>query len=182
MCQRKCSFWRHVIPEAKCHFPIIYSSQWFLLLRKKKPTDSTVITVSITTVDHEAKNRCNFSITDTSQPTSYISQKNGKVTEANTIWPVEKKIRFLIKYKHSYWPTGLQIVGFLYLYSALKLFLQFKKVLLQTWSITRPYSQHPLKWVHTPYNQVTCWEKTTLWLGPILTQGSSVGGEGGGVA
>lgn len=86
--------------------------------RRRLQTESTVITGSITTVDHEAKNHCNFSIADTSRPVSYISERNGKVTETDPYNPSRKKIKILIKYKYPYRPTGLHITSFLHLYSA----------------------------------------------------------------
>lgn len=41
--------------------------------------------MSITTIDYEAKNHCNFSVADTTKPFSYMSPKNEQMTEADTI-------------------------------------------------------------------------------------------------
>ena len=126
--------------------------------------------MSIATVDHEAKNHCNFSTADTSRK---FSQKNGKVTEADSIWPSEKNIRFLIKRKCPQWPTGLQIMGSLHLYST----LQFTIFRLESIFIRVIYlTTSPDVDVHTPFYRwpVDAPRKTALWPDQCLVLGPSV--------
>lgn len=143
MYRRKFGFQRHAVPQMKLHSPITYCSQWFYSLeRKRLHIESTVITVSLTTVAHEAKNHCNFSIADISRPISFISQKREKWLKQILYMTLREKVRFLIKCEHPHWPTGIQVISPLHLNRLCPLqFLVLKKALVQLWATVLPPSQ-----------------------------------------